>query len=148
MHQIITMVGLQTQNLSLVDQLLYASALIAPFCGILVGFTFYVNLHKTLRWILSWGAPFVWLGSIIVLLSQIPAKENLLLIAAVMIVFPVYLLYYLILAILSLAQIKDALFNLLFMRNSKQIFKEVLDNKPQPLPHQNLSNKTSVVFNP
>src|SRR5690606_23465174 len=78
-----------------------------PFCGIILGLTFLVNLRGWLRWVLSFVSPLAWITSIIFLVSQLPAKDYLLLIAAIMISLPFTLLYYISLVILMVANIKD-----------------------------------------
>lgn len=103
------LVVLQVGHLSPADQLLYACALAAPFCGLVLGVTFLVNLRGWLKWLLSWAAPSLWMASIVFLVSQLPPKDNLLLIGALMISVPVTLLYYASLTVLTIANAKDKL---------------------------------------
>jgi len=109
MQKILSLVATQTQGLSGIDQLLYIFALIAPFCGIVLGTTFWFNLRGALRYILSWIAPGIWIVSLIGIISQLPSKEYLLLISAIALSLPLTLLYYTVIAILSLANLKDTL---------------------------------------
>lgn len=114
MELLLELISLQTENLSLADQMLLAVALLAPYCGILIGLVFWLNTNRASKWLISWIAPAVWLASVTILISQLPGKDFLLLISSIGLAYPVTALYYSLLTIFSLAHLKDAVINIIF----------------------------------